>query len=77
MKRYIKTTAETPLVEDVVIRKIVNLKGIKNIALRKQIIKEYATKGKLSKSTQDKVLKKNFPISDKNREFGFHDENIR
>ena len=75
IKRYIKTTAETPLIEDVVIRKIVNLKSIKDINLRKQIIKEYATTGKLSKKTQEIVLKNNFPISDKNREFGFHDEN--
>ena len=75
VKRYLKTTAETPLVEDVLIRRIIHLKNIKNLKLRKQIIREYATKGKLSKATQEKVLKNNFPISDKNREFGFHDEN--
>jgi hypothetical protein len=75
VKRYIKTTAETPLLDDVVIKRVVNLKGIKDVNLRKQITREFATKGKLSKATQDKVLKNNFPISDKNREFGFHDEN--
>ncbi len=76
VKRYIKTTAETPLVEDVLIRRIVRLKDIKDLKLRRQVIKEYATKGKLSKITQDKVLRNpKFGISDKNREFGFHDEN--
>lgn len=75
VKRYLKTTAETPSITDVLIRQVVNLKDIKNLALRKQVIKEYATTGKLSKKTQALVLKNKFPISDKNREFGFHDEN--
>lgn len=75
-KRYLKTTAETPLVEDVVIRRVVNLKDIKNLKLRQDVIRQYATKGKLGKATQAKLLRNpKFGISDKNREFGFHDEN--
>ena len=75
-KRYIKTTAETPLVEDVVIRKVINLKDIKNLKLRREVLRQYATTGKLNKATQAQVLKNpKFGISDKNREFGFHDEN--
>ena len=75
LRRYIKTSAETPLVTDVLMRQVVNLKDIKDLKLRKQLLKEYATTGKLSKTTQDKVLKNKLPISDKNREWGFHDEN--
>ncbi len=75
-KRYLKTAAETPVVEDVVIRRVINLKDIKNIKLRQDVIRQYATTGKLNKATQAKLLRNpKFGISDKNREFGFHDEN--
>lgn len=75
VKRYIKTTAETPVVDDILIRNVIDIKDMKDKKLRDLIIKEFATKGKLSKSTQNKVLKQKLPLSDKNRERGFHDEN--
>ena len=74
-KRYLKTVAETPVVDDILMVQKINLKDIKDLKLRKLILKEYATKGGLSKTTQARVLKNNLPISDKNREMGFHDEN--
>jgi len=75
IKRYIKTTAETPVVDDIMVRRVINIKDIKDTKLRDTIIKEFATTGKLTKATQNQVLKKKLSFSDKNRERGFHDEN--
>jgi len=75
-KRLVNTLADTPIMDDVLVRKRLFLEGMKDKELKERIIEEYSTKGKLTKKTQKDLLKyKNNFISDKNREWENHLEN--
>ncbi len=72
-KRLVDAFSRTPILTDVLSVGRTATRKIPD-SLREKIIREFATTGKLSKATQQELLKTNSLISDKLREYEFAEE---
>lgn len=72
-RKIISSFAETPVLSDVLAVGRYKVKPLPT-ELKNKMLNEYATTGKLSKSTQKELLKYDSTISDKLREFSFFEE---